>query len=192
LDRRERQEILGQWGPREPTPRELAQGRKVAADLEGSPVAGRPLRLLRRNFRSSVDSYVASLGGPLPYMLRLREIERSTAAAEAELGARWRELAGECGADPAEFSRRWREEAGAFDFGEVNELIARHNRWYPTESRLPMDVRRRDYVLLNGEPYTRRRLDVAWVLQRFPAELEAVPSDVGAEHAPPLRSPTGR
>ena len=111
MDRRERQEILGQWGPREPTPRELAQGRKVAADLEGSPVAGRPLRLLRRNFRSSVDSYVASLGGPLPYMFRLREIDRRTAEAEAELEARWRELAKECETEPEAFSRRWRQQA---------------------------------------------------------------------------------
>jgi hypothetical protein len=176
MDRRERQEILGQWGPREPTPRELAQGRKVAADLEGSPVAGRPLRLLRRNFRSSVDSYVASLGGPLPYMFRLREIERRTAEAEAELEARWRELAKECETEPEAFSRRWREQAESFEFGEINDLIGRHNRWYPTESRLPMDVRRRDYVLVNGEPYTRRRLDLAWVLERFPAELSEVPS----------------
>ena len=42
----------------------------------------------------------------------------------------------------------------------------------PVEARLAMDVRRRDYVLVNGRPYTRERLDRGWVLDRFPADLE--------------------
>lgn len=173
MDRRRRQEILGQWGPRRPTERELAQGGKASADLEGSPVQGRALRLRRSPFRPAVDSYLTSLGGPLPYMARLREIERRTGAAELELEARWRELAAECASDPAAFARRWRREAERYDFGELNELIERHNRWYPIEARLPMDVRRRDYVLVNGAHYSRRRLDAAWTLGRFPPRLEA-------------------
>jgi hypothetical protein len=170
MDKRERREILGQWGVRDATPREVAEGRKVAEDLLGSPVVGRPLRLRRRNFRSAIDSYIASLGGPLPYMIRLREIERLTAAAEVELGDRWRELAEDCAESPEVFAQRWRAIARGWDFGDVNELIERHNRWFPTEARLPMDVRRRDYVLVNGEHYSRRRLDAAWVLERFPPE----------------------
>jgi hypothetical protein len=37
-----------------------------------------------------------------------------------------------------------------------------------------MDVKRRDYVLVNGAHYARRRLDTSWVLERFPAEPDAV------------------
>ena len=51
----------------------------------------------------------------------------------------------------------------------MNDLIERHNRWYPIEARLPMDPRRRDYALVNGRDYRRRRLDAAWALERFPA-----------------------
>ena len=173
MDRRRRERVLGQWGVREATERELAPGRKAARDLQGSPLVGRPLRLRARPFRGSADAYVTSLGGPLPYMVRLREIDRLTAAAEEELGCRRRELAAECGGDPATFARRWRRVAERYDFGEVNELIERHNRWYPTEARLPMDVRRRDYVLVAGEHYARRPLDAAWVLERFPPLLPA-------------------
>jgi hypothetical protein len=36
-----------------------------------------------------------------------------------------------------------------------------------------MDVRRRDYVLVNGEHYSRRSLDAEWALERFPPELAA-------------------
>ena len=51
----------------------------------------------------------------------------------------------------------------------MNELIDRHNRWYPAESRLPMDPRTGDYALVNGRSYRRRPLDASWVLERFPS-----------------------
>ena len=50
----------------------------------------------------------------------------------------------------------------------MNELIARHNRWYPVESRLPLDPRTGDYVLVNGKHYAKAPLDATWVLERFP------------------------
>lgn len=169
MRRRRREEILGQWAPREPTTRELAEGRQVARDLEGSPTLGRPLRRRGSYFRPAVDAYVTSLGGPLPYMTRLREIDRLTEAVEEELGSRYALAVAESGEQHDEFADRWRREAEAYDFGAVNELIDRHNRWYPVEARLPMDVKRRDYVLVNGAHYSRRPLDAAWVLERFPA-----------------------
>jgi hypothetical protein len=173
MDRRERKDILGQWGVRAEDPRESEEGKRLHAELAGSPVTGRPIELRRRHFRPSVDSYVASLGGPLPYMIRLREIERKTHEAKLALAERWLELAAECDGDAALFARRWRETAERWSFDEVNDLVDRHNRWYPVEARLPMDVRRRDYVLVGGEPYTRERLDGQWVLARFPADLDA-------------------
>ena len=41
----------------------------------------------------------------------------------------------------------------------MNDLIERHNRWYPVEARLPMDPRRRDYALVNGRDYRLEPLD---------------------------------
>lgn len=173
MDARQRKEVLGQWGVRDPHPHELEEGTKAAADLEGSPVTGRPLPVRPRLFKVEADSYIASLGGPLPYMARLREIERLTERAEAALRARRLELARECADEPGAFARRWRRVAERWRFDEVNDLIERHNRWYPVEARLAMDVRRRDYVLVNGRPYSRRPLDAAWVLERFPPERAA-------------------
>jgi hypothetical protein len=158
---------------RDPSPREQAQGRAVQAEVAGSALAGRAVQLRRRHFRPAADSYIASLGGPLPYMVRLREIEKRTEEALAELDELWRELAADCGGDATWFASGWRAIARGYDFDELNRLIATHNRWYPTEARLPMDVRRRDYVLVGGQPYTRRPLDVDWVLERFPPELAA-------------------
>jgi hypothetical protein len=174
MDKRTRQNVLGQWGVREENPRERATGRALQAELDGSVAEGRPLQLRRRHFRPSVDSYVAALGGPLPYMLRLLEIERLAADHAAALEARWQELAVECAGNPLAFEERWRSEVAGYDVDDVNRLIETHNRWYPVEARLPMDVRRRDYVLVGGQPYTRQPLDAAWALERFPADLRAV------------------
>jgi hypothetical protein len=171
MDSRTRKELLGQWGVREPSARERATGSALQAELDGTRAVGRPIQLRRRHFRPSVDSYVASLGGPLPYMLRLREIERLTAQHADELEARRQELAEGCGGDATAFAERWRAEAAAYDFDDVNRLIETHNRWYPVEARLAMDVRRRDYVLVGGKPYTRELLDAGWVLDRFPPTL---------------------
>ncbi len=173
MERWEREQILGEWSVRDPNPREQAQVRKLGDDLDGSPLRGNALPRRLRNFRPAVDSYVASRGGPLPYMQRLREIEAETAAHEERLADAWRALARECRADASTFARRWRALAERWNFSEVNDLIERHNRWFPTEARLPMDPRTGDFVPISGKPYRRRPLDAEWVLRRFPPVVSA-------------------
>jgi hypothetical protein len=55
----------------------------------------------------------------------------------------------------------------------LNDLIDRHNRWYPVESRLPMDPRTGDYARVNGRDYRLEPLDAEWVLERLPADLSS-------------------
>jgi hypothetical protein len=142
------------------TPPSLREREQLYLDRDLNPFIGRPLRRRLRNFRPEADSYLASLGGPLPYMQRLRRIEQET---EEHL-ARLAEVYEEHRSDP----EAWRRVAERWDFGEVNDLIDRHNRWYPIEARLAMDPRTRDYVKVGGRPYRREPLGAAWVLERFP------------------------
>ncbi len=155
------------------TPRQKRELAALEEDLRSSPLTGKPLPLRLRNFRPSADAYLASGGGPLAYMRRLREIERAVATHEEELAVAWQTAAAELADDEEAFSRAWRATAESVVFDEVNDLIERHNRWYPVESRLPMDPRTGDYALVNGRDYRLQPLDVAWVLARFPAELES-------------------
>jgi len=143
------------------TPRDRRNLAGLEADLRDSPFRGRELPVRLRNFRPDAGTYLASLGGPLPYMARLREIDALTIQHEQQLAVAYETLGGEADA--------WEALAGRWDFGEVNELIDRHNRWYPAESRLPMDPRTGDYALVNGRSYRRRPLDASWVLERFPS-----------------------
>jgi hypothetical protein len=168
-----RRDILGQWGIRPENDRERVARQRLERDLEDSPLRGRPVRQRLRNFRPGVDGALVSLGGPLPYMVRLREIDEQTAAHERELGDVWSSLAAEHEGDPAGFAASWRSRVERWRFDEVNDLIERHNSFYPIEARLPMDVRRRDYVLVNGRRYSRRPLDAGWALEIFPPDLAA-------------------
>jgi hypothetical protein len=102
-------------------------------------------------------------------MTRLREIEAMTDAHERALEEERRRLASEV--PPERFDDAWREVVTRWSFDEVNDLIVRHNRWYPVESRLPMDPRRRDYALVNGRDYRLRPLDAGWALERCPAAV---------------------
>jgi hypothetical protein len=154
------EEILGEWGVRDVTPPSQRERELVERDRDLNPLTGRPLRRRVRNFRSEPDNYLASLGGPLPYMKRLRRIEEETAEHLERLAEAYAVRA-----DAAS----WRQLVARWDFGEVNELIDRHNRWYPIEARLAMDPRSRDFVKVGGRPYRRAPLDAAWVLAHFPA-----------------------
>jgi hypothetical protein len=168
VERRERERIMRQGVVLPETPRDRRNLQGLAEDMLDNPLARKQLELRLRNFRPDASNYLASLGGPPPYMARLREIAALTAEHEAALAEEYERRRN----DPA----AWKELAAAWDFGEVNDLIDRHNRWYPAERRLPMDPGTGDYVLVNGEHYSQRPLDATWVLERFPPVSSAASS----------------
>jgi hypothetical protein len=92
-------------------------------------------------------------------MRRLRQIDDEIEAQTIRLAQAYAER---------QDAESWRRLAERWDFGEVNDLIERHNRWYPVEARLPMDPRTRDYVKIAGRSYRREPLDAGWILARFP------------------------
>ncbi len=105
------------------TPPSQAERERVEADREINPHVGQPLRRRLRNFTPEADTYVASLGGPLPYMQRLTAIEAETDAHRERLAEAYATFRG----DPS----GWRRVAESWSFFEVNELIEKHNLWYP-------------------------------------------------------------
>ncbi len=168
--REEREALLRESVTRAQTSRDRRQLEGVREDLRSSPLRANALPLRLRNFAPAADGYLAALGGPLPYMTRLREIESMTADHLAALAAEHEALAHSV---PREcFASEWRALVAAWGFEEVNDLIARHNRWFPAESRLPMDPTRGDFALVNGRDYRLAPLDPEWALSRFPEEPE--------------------
>lgn len=164
----ERDALLREDAPRVQTPRERRQLADLDEDLRSIPLRGAPLPLRLRNFRPDAEGYLASLGGPLPFMVRLREIEAMTCAHVEALARARDRVASDVPA--AELADAWRRELEGWSFDEVNDLIERHNRWYPVEARLPMDPRSGDYALVNGRDYRKQPLDAAWALEQVPPE----------------------
>lgn len=172
MEKAERDLIMRQGIVLPETPRQRRELAELEEDLESIPLRGRRLPVRARHSRPTAESYLVATRGPLPYMVRLREIEQRTETHETELRDAWREAAGECTAEPERFRREWIARASRQAFDEVNDLIDRHNRWYPVESRLPMDPRRGDHALVNGKEYRLAPLDTVWILERFPPDLD--------------------
>jgi len=172
MEKAERDAILRQGIVLPETSRDRRERAALEDDLRSIPLRGRPLALRLRNFLPVADTYLAATRGPLAYMLRLREIEQRTADHEERLAGAWHALAEDSVGDDAAFARAWEAVAAVWTFADVNDLIERHNRWYPIEARLPMDPRTGDYALVNGRHYRLEPLAEAWVLERFPPALE--------------------
>ena len=98
MSRRERERIMRQGVVLPVTPRQRRDLEGLEQDLIDHPLAGKPLRRRYRNFAPDAGHYLASLGGPRPYMARLREIDRETAEHERKLAKSYAEH----GADEAE------------------------------------------------------------------------------------------
>jgi hypothetical protein len=147
--------------------RRNAAERFIAESLEDPRSAGRPISERARQSQRSLEHYLKAGVRPR-WMDRLIEIEQGTKRERRRLAEAYETLWAECGRDRTRFARRWRGIAEAWSFEELNELIRTHNEWYPVERDLPMDLRTRDYVLINGRSYRRRELDAGWILEQFP------------------------
>ncbi len=145
-----------------------AAERLVKQDLDASSGLGKPISSRARLSQRTVEAYLKAGVRPR-WMERIAEIDRSIAAQKRRLARSHRALREECDGDEAQFAERWRAFAARYRFDELNELIGQHNEWYPIERDLPMDLRTRDYVLINGRSYRREPLSPEWVLRHFPA-----------------------
>jgi len=114
-----------------------------------------------------------AVGGAPAWSRRLRRIHELTAEATEILGQAWRAHARKRWNDAARFAAEWSAEARRFDFAQINDLVDRHNRYFPAEANLGMDVRTRDYVGFGGGDYRLKRLDADWIFERFPPDLAA-------------------
>jgi hypothetical protein len=114
-----------------------------------------------------------AVGGAPAWSRRLKRIHDLTGKAHDELAEAWRALARRHWNDAGRFAAEWSQRASGFDFAQVNDLVDRHNRYFPAEANLGMDVHTRDYVGFGGGDYRLKRLDAAWIFERFPPDLAA-------------------
>lgn len=150
----------------------MPQNRDILLGALGRPLSGRALQ-----YQRSVENYLKAGARPR-WMERVMEVDRGIAREERRLGEAHRAMQEEADGDEARFAERWRAHARNYRFDpELNELIRRHNEWYPIERDLPVDMRTRDYVTVQGRSHRRPVLGPEWVLDRFPPSLPRGPRD---------------
>src|SRR3954465_15762684 len=144
-----------------------AAARAGKRDLDETPGLGKPISSRARMAQRSVEAYLKAGVRPR-WMERIAEIDPPLAAQRQRFARAYRLLKAECDGDRELFAERWRAYVHRCRFDELNELIRQHNEWYPIERDLPMDLRPRDYVLINGRSYRPQPLSADWVLEQFP------------------------
>ena len=88
----------------------------------------------------TLEQRILAANGPPAYSVRLRRIEDMTAAYVRELRKVYDGALATMG-DPERATRRLLSRAALLDLAKLNDLIERHNRYFPTEANLPMDPR---------------------------------------------------
>lgn len=142
--------------------------RIVGRDLDEASGKGRPLSRSASRYRRSIEAYLKAGVRPR-WMERVAEVDAGIARERRRLEAAYRMLREETAGDPGLFARRWRRLAETWQFdGELNELIAQHNEWYPIERDLPLNPRTGEYVRMAGRSFRRPVLGPEWVLEQFP------------------------
>jgi hypothetical protein len=124
----------------------------------------------RRSLNSPevLENYLRAADPPR-WSLRLGEIDRGVARTRRELAAAYEQLARDYPDDDDAFAAAWTERLARWHFDAgLNELIGQHNDWFPIERQLPIDIRTRDYRLINGRSYRRPVLDAGWAAGEFP------------------------
>lgn len=103
------------------------------------------------NFRLTIAERVRAAAGVPAYMRRLRRIEDLEEALLMALDEIHQEARDET-PTIEEAERAFRERADRLDLTLLNDLIDRHNRYYPIEANLPVDVRTKQ-VLQGGKAW---------------------------------------
>jgi hypothetical protein len=125
-----------------------------------------------------------AIGGAPAWSRRLKRIHDLTLAATAQLQGEWHRTAAQARGDRQRFAEAWQQHAVSYDFAQINDLVDRHNRYFPAEANLPMDIKTLDYVSYSGGDYRRQPLDAAWIVAQFPFDLDAALASPPPPEAP--------
>ncbi len=104
------------------------------------------------NFKISLDARVRAAAGVPAYMRRKRRIEDLEEAMRQALVEVYQQALEDNGGDEAAAKNTMQQRAREMDLGLLNDLIDRHNRYYPIEANLPSDVKT-GKLMVSGKPW---------------------------------------
>lgn len=103
-------------------------------------------------FRLTTEERVRAASGVPAFIRRRRRIEDLQQALDLELSQLLKEARLEAGDDELLAQQLFETRARELDLRLLNDLIDRHNRFYPIEANLPIDVRT-GRLMSGGKPW---------------------------------------
>ncbi len=107
---------------------------------------------LPANFKISLDARVRAAAGVPAYIRRKRRIEELEEALKQALDEIYQEAFAEADGDEQTARAVLQDNAKRMDLGLLNDLIERHNKYYPIEANLAVDMHTGAFMML-GKPW---------------------------------------
>lgn len=146
-------------------------GEKLASQDIPENIQGKPLKIPQANFTISLENKVKSMFGPPRYATRARRIENITQKLMEDLSIEYASMIGGFGDNPEMFAQQWRELIGSLELDELNDLIGKHNAYYPVEANLQIDPGS-GAPLIGSVPWEPKEcISIESLLKRFPPEI---------------------
>ena len=148
-------------------------GEKLASQDIPDHIKGKPLRIPQFNFTISLENKVRSMFGPPHYATRARRIETITDKLMKDLTFEYASMIDRYGDAPEVFSQKWKELISSLELDELNNLIDKHNTYYPIEAKLQIDPDS-GAPLVGSVPWEPiEKISMEGLLKRFPPVTNA-------------------
>ncbi len=142
-------------------------GEKLASQGIPENLKGKPLKIPQANFTISLENKVKSMFGPPHYATRARRIENITQKLIEDLAVEHENMKQEYDDRPEVFARKWQELIASLELDDLNELIEKHNQYYPMEANLQIDPET-GAPLAGAVPWEpKKKITVEELLKRF-------------------------
>lgn len=128
-----------------------ARDRMIREKLESHTFSnkciGKPLNIISVNFTVPLEKTIMSYAGIPEYIQRAKLVEEKITKIKSDLKLHYDKLEKKEGNNHIKFNRSWKKILESYNFQEANELINKHNLYYPQEANLRMDFDTGEYLL---------------------------------------------
>ncbi len=143
-------------------------GEKLESYNFSDKVKGKPLNIVSANFTVSLENKIMACAGIPEYIQRAKLVEEKITKIKADLKIRYDKLEKKLGNNHARFNKSWESILKSYNFQEVNELIEKHNMFYPLEANLRMDFDSSEYLLGSNIWEKTPLLSASLILEELP------------------------
>ena len=155
-------------------------GEKLASEDIPEHLKGKPLKIPQFNFTISLENKVRSMFGPPHFAVRARRIENAIRQLTEDLSIEYAGMHDKFGDDPEEFAEQWEKLIESLELDELNDLIEKHNTYYPMEANLQISPDS-GAPMIGSVPWKpKAKISAEVLLKQFPSEVTSA-SNIGEE-----------